>query len=791
MKLTKGKINKIKGKRIQSKKRIGHKHKHLVKHGRGLSYRKKRHFNLKNQTLKRFGIEVGGAGGNETNKASTPTSVAPVASTDAPKLSTTVTVPIVSNVVSTNAPESSTTVPVISNVDSTNASTKSATTTVPVESNGVSADTSSKSSTTVPIVSDSTTTTNAVDTDLPVATNVTGPAIAIPVDREDQTVEYNNIYQAMHDANNRTPATTPATTLGVRPNVENASESTSTSPPVNTRRPPVNTRTPLNRNVPKSTNQGTMRRDLTAIQPVPIKSVTPAPKKAVTTTPPIIDNKITPTPVVVTPSTSVITPSTPKTIATIPATAPSNEKNQTPSTTPPQFVNLPDNFGPSTTMAELANYFSNVFLVQLMSKFDINTSMTLRDILLTMNKVNNNMGNNMGLNVNGMGNGNGGVNGNGAVMNNNTRTSKDLQKDLNVNIEPGIDNNGNIGQNQYSDNDTRNTGNDMGSGMGMGMGMGMNSGMGMGMSGSDMNNMGMGNEDNVTPKDTRSRLDIQNENADMDLQNNKISAENKELSESIAKHEAELKVLRDTPGSDPAKIKELETKILDHKNTITKNENVMTDNDRKKKANKSAEWKLKSYSEVASDIGSSAYGAAKSVGNTVGDAGSSAYTGVKNLVKGPDYDTINANREKLLDQQTVSNNKIAEIEKQIDKTSDPAIAEKLKTQRDTEKKNLEKYENKLNKNEELYQKNQTKLQDIKDQVSNKNEEHGIRSATHAVPKIVEPHVEGHGARIASHEGEHGSPSIRTHMSNAVGHMKNMNPFRKKIGGKKTRKLQKR
>ena len=60
MKLTKGKINKIKGKQNQSKKRLGHKHKHLVKHGRDLSYRKKRHFNLKNQTLKRFGIEVGG-----------------------------------------------------------------------------------------------------------------------------------------------------------------------------------------------------------------------------------------------------------------------------------------------------------------------------------------------------------------------------------------------------------------------------------------------------------------------------------------------------------------------------------------------------------------------------------------------------------------------------------------------------------------------------------------------------------------------------------------------------------
>jgi hypothetical protein len=68
MKLTKGKINKIKGKRNQSKRRIGRKHKHLVKHGRDLSYRKKRHFNLKNQTLKRFGIEGGADGdGDETD----------------------------------------------------------------------------------------------------------------------------------------------------------------------------------------------------------------------------------------------------------------------------------------------------------------------------------------------------------------------------------------------------------------------------------------------------------------------------------------------------------------------------------------------------------------------------------------------------------------------------------------------------------------------------------------------------------------------------------------------------
>jgi predicted nucleic acid-binding Zn-ribbon protein len=65
-----------------------------------------------------------------------------------------------------------------------------------------------------------------------------------------------------------------------------------------------------------------------------------------------------------------------------------------------------------------------------------------------------------------------------------------------------------------------------------------------------------------------------------------------------------------------------------------------------------------------------------------------------------------------------------------------------------------------------------------------NEENEIRSATHAVPKNIEPHAEGHGARIASHEGEHGSPSVRTRLSSMRNH------FRRKGGGKKTRKLQK-
>ena len=713
MKLTKGKINKIKGKRNQSKKRLGHKHKHLVKHGRGLSYRKKRHFNLKNQTLKRFGIEVGGNGvvsnvndgskdANDVNNqkvnnsndklssnvssasnASNASNASSASNADAEKKKQDKASKTISsafknlmsskkkNSDSTNANE--TNVPVV-----TTDAPKSATTTVPVESN---------------VASNSTTTTNDNKPTLPVATNVT-PVYAIPVNGEDQTHDYNNMYNAMYNANNASESTSTST-------ASTATASTAS--------------TPSNRNISKSTNRGNIRRDLTAIQPVPIKSVTPAPKRAVTTTPPIIDNKITPTPV-------VVTPSTPKTIATIPVTAPIDEKNQTPSTSPPQFVNLPDHFGPSTTMAELANYFSNVFLVQLMSKFDINTSMTLRDILLTMNKVNNNMGNNMGLNSNGIGSGS--VNTNRSdVVNANTRNSKDLLNDLKITYEPGIDKTGVIDQNQSSTTASENTDNYPGMGTGMGMGMGM--GMPMDM-----------NQNMNTPMDTRSRLDIQNENANMDLQNTKLSAENNSLNaekasltEAMNKNTKDLEELKKDPTANAERIKQLETENTQHQLAIkekevqiTKNQNEQADIQRKLKANKYAEWKTKSNWEVASEVGSSAYDYGKRGVNAVGDAATSALKSGKNLLNGPDYDTINANREKLLDQQKVSNDKIAELEKQINETNDPAITKKLKDQRDTEKKNLEKYENKLNKNEELYQKNQTKLQDIKDQVSNKNDD---------------------------------------------------------------------
>jgi unconventional prefoldin RPB5 interactor 1 len=450
--------------------------------------------------------------------------------------------------------------------------------------------------------------------------------------------------------------------------------------------------------------------------------MTPARRNAVTT------NPMTTNPVVTAP---ILTPSILNTIVTTqapapaPAPAPATNygKSQTPSTTSPQVVKLPDNFGPSTTMAEVANYFAKVVLIELMGKFDVNTNMNLRDLLSVMAKDSSNTGSNNNGNASGNsssnGNGNGNGNGSGSGNTSNNSASADLFKSLNVTVDPGVDNK-RSGSNNANNTDTSGSpNNDMGMGsMGMGS-MGMGS-MGMGSMG--MGSMGMGNKDDVTPKDTRSRLDIQNENANMELDNATRSSENKELNESIAKNEAELTKLKSDPTTNAKRIKELEAENQVHKNKITINENVMTDNERKKKANNSAIYKSKSNYEVASELGKGAINVTKSGVKAVGDAASSAYTATKNLVKGPDYDTINANREKLLDEQTVSNNKIAELQKQIDKTEDAAVAKKLIAQKDAEKKNLEKNKEKLKKNEELFQNNQITLQNIKEEDLNNNKD---------------------------------------------------------------------
>jgi len=714
MKLTKGKINKIKGKRNQSKKRLGHKHKHLVKHGRGLSYRKKRHFNLKNQTLKRFGIEVGGTVLNNTTN--TPESVTVKnenADTDKSATLKNGTVPtaIAENKTTTNGTVKNENVPtaIAENKTTTNGTVKNETVPTAIAENKTATNgtNASISVATVPVesnvASNSTTTTNDNKPNLPVATNVT-PVYAIPVNGEDQTHDYNNMYNAMYNANNASESTSRASTA-----------TSSTAP----------SSTLSNKVVSKLTNRdNNISKDPTAIQPVQIKSVTPASKRAVTTTPPTIDNKITPAPNPVVTTPVVVTPSTPKTIVTIPATAPIDKKNQTPSTNPPQFVNLPDHFGPSTTMAELANYFSNVFLVQLMSKFDINTSMTLRDILLTMNKVNNNMGNNMGLNNNGIGIGSGSVNANGArsvgMMNNAnpySRTSQDLQKDLNITIDPGIDNNGNMGQEQNGNN---NNGNANGYGDNY---MNPNMGMGMGMGG-PMSGYTGGPTDDVNPKDTRSRLDIQNENADMELDNANRSSENKELSEKINKNEAELAKLKSDPTADPARIKELETENQRHKNTITKNENVMTDNDRKKKANISAEWKTKSNWEVVSDVGRSAHDYGKRGLNAFGDAASSAYTGTKDFAKqtmyGKDVDVLDQEHDALNAKKTANDQKLLDLNAELNKTEPKkTLAETQRINKEIQKATTEKT-NINNAITENRKKHTTKMNQIDDIIKSHN-----------------------------------------------------------------------
>jgi len=514
---------------------------------------------------------------------------------------------------------------------------------------------------------------------------------------------------------------------------------------------------------------------------------------------------------------------------------------------------IPDKFGPNTTMAELANYFADVVLFQLMSKFDINTSMNLRDILLTMNKANNNMGNNMGLNSNGIGSGNmiGNVTangfGNGVVNpNNNARTSKDLLEDLKINIEPGIDNTGTgTGQNQYG-NTSDNTAGNMYPGMGMGMGMGMGSMGSMGM-GSMGTGTGTGTGSMGNQPDTRSRLDIQNENADMDLQNTKLSAENESLNaeiasstEQVTKYTTELNELKKNPNpndEENERIKQLESTIAQEQVAIkekgvqiTKNQNIQADNERKLKANKYAEWKRKSNWEVASDVGSGAYDYGKRSLNAVGNAASDTLTGAQDLASrmryGKDISVLNDEHKALTDKKTAEEANIKKLKEEMNGADGKRLRE-IQREIDKSNKNIGALDKQITNKETERTKQQGKIEAIKNKytddemptsvpspvVSNasrieapesrnanqitsdhehdENAQNEIRSGTHAHAQITEKHPEGHG-----------TPSVRTRMSNAVEHGTNFIRKRfirtggtKKLGGKKlktkkTIKLQK-
>ena len=482
----------------------------------------------------------------------------------------------------------------------------------------------------------------------------------------------------------------------------------------------------------------------------------------------------------------------------LPTTVPPNETKATsitqiqPTTTTkapfsPTLINLPDNFGPSTTMSEVANYFAKVVLIELMSKFDVNTNMNLSDLLSVMSKNNSNTGSNNNGNGNGsgsgsgsgngsgIGSGNGSGNGNNRVNTTNNSTSADLFNNLNANVNPGVDNTNNNNMNQNSANNTDtpvSSNNDMGMGS-MGMGMGM------GMPGFDMNNMGMGNQDDVTPKDTRSRLDIQNENANMELDNARRSADNKELGEKIAKHEAELEELRKTPGSDPAKIKDLERNILEHKNTIAINENVMTDNERKKKANKSAEYKLKSNYEVASEVGKSAYDVTKRGVNAVGNAASDALTSAQDLASrakyGKDISVLNDEHKALTDKKTAEETNIKKLEEEL-KGADVKRANQIRGEIDNAGKKVVALDKQITNKEAERTRQQTKIDAIKNKYTS-------NETTTTVPHSeIVPHSEVAPINASTHTGvsPHHDVNVHPH-STAIPHVHDSGEHNKSPG----------
>jgi len=693
MKLSKGKINKIKGKRIQSKKRIGHKHKHLVKHGRGFSYRKKRHFNLKNQTLKRFGIEVGG--GDENGS---PVNNESKNAKDANNLEVNKS----NNNLSSNASNASNAINVDTKEKENDKASKKISSFLKKisfnkeKSNSTNANESNLSgATTDADASKSATTTPNTNNIVANPASASAPASASPSDKKNKLSQDDEIISKNYIPFSET------------------SSGTST-----------------NGNAVKYEKKTNVDSKITNSEDVTNGIVVKAPlvaNKIVTTNPQVTipsNQKITTQ--VTTPITSQITttattpPRPPTTTINAPASAPSEKTNELSQATYPQFVDLPDHFGPSTTMAEVANYFSNVFLVQLLSKFDIKTSMTLRDILLTMNKVNNNMGYNSngigssrnGSSGNGIGNGSGNGIGNGignGSGNMQQITSDNLMDNLKITQGTSIA--------TYNDPLQYSTSNN-------------------GANGVDPNNNGANNANgfnpmqlpfngynpspenptgDVNPKDTRSRLEIQNDNADLDLKNTKLDTENNSLNaekasltEEVTKNTKAIEDLKKNPNpndEEKEKIKQLEKENATHQLAIkekevqiTKNQSEKEDIQRKLKANKYAEWKTKSNWEVASDVGNSAYGVAKSGANVLGSAASSAYTGTKDFAKqtiyGKDIDVLNKDHQVLKDKETAIDNKLRDLNAELNK-KDPnktlADTERIKKeikQATTEKTNI-------------------------------------------------------------------------------------------------------
>jgi hypothetical protein len=441
---------------------------------------------------------------------------------------------------------------------------------------------------------------------------------------------------------------------------------------------------------------------------------------------------ITSTPSSPTTTTQVIIPSSPTTTTTTntkiinaPSTASSNEKNKLSEATCPKFVNLPDHFGPTTTMTELANYFADVVLLQLMSKFDINTKMTFDQFANKLASSENNNTPIQGDNENNLGSSssNGKIDQNANIPIN--RNSKTLMGEFSINNSTDGNNPDNVISGAYgnsSSSDGYSAQNQGYPGGPIGMGMGGPVGMGdpVGMGG-PMGTTGVtGNQ-----PDTRSRLDIQNENADMDLQITTLSVENKELDESITKNEIEIEKLKnEDPEGNAQRIKELEAENADTLNKKAKNINTLEDIARKQTANKKAENSLKGFRERAGEVSSGFVSATKSgvkaVGTAaksgvtaLGSATTSVITSAKNLVKGKNMDDLNTEHDQLSNQLGDENAHLEELNQKLKDASTSEEAEQIESDIQKSRNKQTNLVNEILENRNQYDIKKAKLNDIK------------------------------------------------------------------------------
>ena len=393
--------------------------------------------------------------------------------------------------------------------------------------------------------------------------------------------------------------------------------------------------------------------------------------------------------------------------------------------------NIPDKFGPNTTMAELANYFADVVLFQLMNKFDINTKMSYPEFIssLVASEEKNDTAI-QGENKSNVGSSsiNGNINLDANKQSLNERNSGTLMREFSINNNTDGNNSDNFISGAYGNSSssdgysTQNQGYPPSSPIGMGMGGPVGMGMGgpVGMGGPMGTTGATGNQ-----PDTRSRLDIQNENADMDLQKTKLSAENKEFDESITKNEIEIEKLKnEDPEGNAQRIKELEANNAYTLNKKAKNINTLEDIARKQTANKKAENSLKGFRERAGEVGSGFVSATKSgvkaVGTAaksgvtaLGSATTSVITGAKNLVKGKDMDVLNTEHDQLSNQLGDEKAHLKELNQKLKDASTSEEGDQIKSDIQKSKNKQTNLVNKMLQNRNQYDIKESKLNAIK------------------------------------------------------------------------------